>query len=96
MERDDFDERRHHDLPPIQATQLSPVFRSEASGTWKVAISTPIYDGPKCLGSIALTVELGDLGNEEDFAKTGDRFVTLVDGRSGSHHGQILHHPAFQ
>ena len=91
----DFDERRHHAVPPIQKTRLSPVFRSEASGTWKVAISTPILDGGRCLGIIALTVELGNLGNEADFAKSGDRFVTLVDGRPGTHHGQILHHPLF-
>lgn len=92
---DDFEDRQHYDLPPIQETTLSPVFRSEASGTWKVAISTPIMDGPKCLGIIALTVELGNLGNDEGFSAAGGRFVTLVDGRQGSHRGQILHHPLF-
>ena len=91
----DFEQRQHYDLPPIETTRLSPVFQSDASGTWKVAISTPIMDGGRCLGIIALTVELGDLGHGEDFANSGSRFVTLVDGRSGAHRGQILHHPLF-
>ena len=90
----DFEDRRHYDLPPLHETRLSPVFRSEASGTWKVAISTPIRDGSDLLGVIALTVELGHLGNE-DFGNSVSRFVTLVDGRQGQHRGQILHHPLF-
>lgn len=92
---DDYEDRRHYDFPPLQDTRLSPVFRSEASGTWKVAVSTPIFDGVRCLGVIALTVELGNLGNDESFGASRGRFVTLVDGRKGPHRGQILHHPLF-
>ena len=38
---------------------------------------------------------MGHLGSEVDFSVTDGRFVTLVDGRPGSRHGQILQHPLF-
>lgn len=92
---EDFEDRRHYDLTPLTKTKLSPVFRSEASGTWKVAISTPIIVDDQSIGVVALTVELGHLGEEKEFAFNNRRFVTLVDGREGTHRGQILQHPLF-
>jgi len=104
---DDLPKGSHYDHPPLPDTKLSPVFRSEASGTWKVAVSTPIKrwitgfepgsDEPaeETIGVLALTVELGHLGEEEDFLANNRRFVTIVDGREGSHRGQILQHPLF-
>lgn len=92
---EDYPAGRHYPLPPLKETKLSPVFRSDASATWKVAISTPIFDGKKCIGIVALTVELGHLGSEEDLDAIEGVFVTLVDGREGPHRGQILQHPLF-
>lgn len=91
----DLPERRHYDVPPLPNTKLSPVFQSEASGTWKVAVSTPISRMGEVIGVIALTVELGRLGADEEFSAADGRFVTLVDGRQGAHRGQILQHPLF-
>ena len=97
----DFPQGSHYDNPPLKETQLSPVFRSEASGTYKVAISTPIMTPgnedtpPTCIGIIALTIEVGRFGNEREFDAKAGRFVTLVDGRKGIHHGQILQHPLY-
>ncbi len=92
----DFPPGRHYDEIPLSDTRLSPVFRSEASGTWKVAVSTPIRsdDGDSVVGVLALTVELGHLGDDEEFF-SDRRFVTLVDGRQGPSNGQILQHPLF-
>ena len=92
---DDYPEGKHYDDGPLPKTKLSPVFRSEASGTWKVAVSTPIKKNGDPIGVMALTVELGHLGEKEDFVSNNRRFVTLVDGRDGSHRGQILQHPLF-
>lgn len=91
---DDFSQRRHYFEPALAKTKLSPVFRSEASGTWKVAVSTPILAEGRAIGVIALTVELGNLGEDEEFS-SDRRFITLVDGRQGTHRGQILQHPLF-
>jgi len=96
----DFPQGSHYDHPPITDTRLSPVFRSDASGTYKVAISTPIMSQKgarpqSCLGIIALTIEVGKFGNEREFDAKAGRFVTLVDGRNGTHRGQILQHPLF-
>lgn len=91
---DDFPELRHYEVGPLPATKLSPVFQSEASGTFKVAVSTPIKNNGELLGVIALTVELGSLGVEEGFALTDRRFFTIVDGRP-KHRGEILQHPLF-
>ena len=91
---DDYQKGRHYDIEPLPEAKLSPVFRSEASRTWKVAVSTPIRTESGIIGVVALTVELGRLGEDEDFATSKSRYVTLVDGRDG-HRGQILQHPLF-
>lgn len=91
---DDFPEPRHYDDPPLPETKLSPVFQSEASRTFKLAVSTPIKRNGEKLGVIALTVELGSLGVEEGFAATDRRFFAIVDGRP-KHRGEILQHPLF-
>jgi hypothetical protein len=93
--KEELEAGQHHDLPPLDATKLSTVFRSTVTGTWKVAISTPIRAEGVTIGVIALTVELGRLGDEQDFAAGNGRFVTLVDGRDGPSRGVILQHPLF-
>ncbi|MDA0657620.1 MAG: serine/threonine protein kinase [Planctomycetota bacterium] len=84
------DERK----PILQKTHLSDVFKSQATNTWKIAISTPIRDplSQESVGLIALSVELGAF---TDFVKTKDQFAAIVDSREGEHYGQILQHPLF-
>lgn len=83
---------------PIEQTHLSAVFRSTTSDSWKVAISTPIYDesGEESvmIGVMAFTVDLGDFAFFRT-NKTLDRFVVLIDGRMGPNRGTILQHPRF-
>ena len=101
----------HQDKPPgfvprkddrLKSTHLSGVFRSTATGNWKVAISTPIYvrsqtdaDGnPHYLGVLGLTMEMGDFLQE--FEDTDSRFAALVDAREGPFQGVILQHPLYE
>jgi hypothetical protein len=88
-----------NDLPPwqrvdqhIAQTHLSAVFRSEATNTWKVAISAPVGQGQKALGLVALTIELG---NFMTFPGSETQFAVLVDARDGQNKGVILEHPLF-
>ncbi|MFV2065497.1 MAG: serine/threonine protein kinase [Pirellulales bacterium] len=74
-------------------TMLSAMFRSQATGRWIAAVSTPIH-GPegKCLGIVALTVEVGrfmQLPGSEDIQ------AVLIDSRAGANQGLILQHPLF-
>ncbi|MEQ8786965.1 MAG: protein kinase [Pirellulaceae bacterium] len=89
----------------IDRTHLSAVFKSTGTGTWKVAISTPVYDLQKnesgrvvkqeFLGVVALTVEVGNFIRNEQFGGTKEQFAVLVDGREGNTRGVILQHPLF-
>jgi hypothetical protein len=79
----------------IERTHLSAVFQSTATGTWKVAISTPIMDDGRFLGVVALTVELGRLGEMLGGSEGVRQFNVLVDGREGDSRGVILQHPLF-
>ncbi|MGQ9576726.1 MAG: protein kinase domain-containing protein [Thermoguttaceae bacterium] len=86
--------------PQRRTTQLSAVFRSQASNHWIVAVSTPVWDpeptGPgssgKFLGVVALTVRVNRFVNLK-----GDenQFAVLVDLRPGDHTGMILQHPLY-
>jgi hypothetical protein len=58
-------------------------------------VSTPVTAAGTTVGVVALTVELGRLGDEKDFSAGHGRFVTLVDGRDGPNRGVILQHPLF-
>ena len=83
-------------LAHVQDTHLSAEFKSQATNRWKVAVSTPIWSGEEFLGIVALTVELGRLGellgNEEKSLQ--HQFNVLVDGRNNS--GVIFQHPLFE
>ncbi len=80
---------------PIERTHLSTVFQSTATGTWKVAISTPLKQGDTFVGIVALTVELGRLGELLGGVASDRQFNVLVDGRAGDSRGVILQHPLF-
>lgn len=77
----------------IQRTHLSAVFKSKVTDAWKVAISTPIIRDGEFLGIVALTVELGRLGDVLGSKSNEHQFNVLVDGRPGPDRGVILQHP---
>jgi len=79
-------------LPPIGKTHLSAVFKSTATYTWKVAVSTPVVYEGRFLGVLALTAELGGF---VEFKRGDTQFAVLVDGRPGQSYGVILQHPLF-
>jgi hypothetical protein len=79
----------------LKDTRLSAVFRSQASGSWIVAVAAPVFDPAdrnKFLGVVALTVNAARFVNLE-----GDeqQKSVLVDLRPGEHTGMILQHPLF-
>lgn len=77
---------------PLHDTSLSSLFRSTATGTWKVAIATPVSQAGKMIGVLAVTVELG---NFMKFPASEDQCALLVDGREGDYRGVVLQHPLF-
>jgi hypothetical protein len=80
---------------PTDQTHLSAPLQSTATRTLKMAVSTPIYsktDPTRCLGILALTVEVG---NFLTFTGTENQFAVLVEGRDSGFTGAILHHPLF-
>lgn len=76
----------------IEEAHLSAAFASQATGTWKVAFSIPVYRSGEFLGVLAATV---DMGNFVEFSNETGQFVMLVDGRPGRNQGAILEHPLF-
>lgn len=82
--------------PIIAQPHLSASFRSQASGLWKVAFSSPIRDADdNVLGIVAVTVDLGKL---VDFEDSSDHYVMLIDDRkdeNGDNLGKVLEHPLF-
>lgn len=85
-------------IQPITQTQLSGAFLSTTSGTWKVAVTTPVYDtsgdSERLLGLLAMTIDLGDFSYFRS-NQSRDRFAVLIDGREGPNLGTILQHPLF-
>jgi hypothetical protein len=78
---------------PLSETHLSAEFQSEASRTWKVAISTPVQHDGATIGVLTLTIELG---NFMRFPSVSDsHFAVLVDARQGRNQGVILEHPLY-
>ncbi len=74
----------------LDRTRLSAVFESQASHRWIVAIATPVRDGERFLGVLALTVRVDQF---VELKETENLFAVLVDLRPGDHTGMILQHP---
>ncbi|MCA9246130.1 MAG: serine/threonine protein kinase [Planctomycetales bacterium] len=88
---------RPADNERLRKTNLSTVFRSQATGRWIVGISTPVFDADadhEFLGVIALTVELGSFVDKLEQSK--GQLAVLVDWRGGKNKGLILQHPLFK
>ncbi|MGE3776660.1 MAG: cache domain-containing protein, partial [Pirellulaceae bacterium] len=84
------------DPPIIDTTHLSTAFLSTSTGTWKIAVSTPIYRSAdseaEICGVLALTINLGDFVYFRSNQRP-ERFAVLIDGRPGPHLGVVLQHP---
>jgi len=79
----------------LKATTLSAVFQSQATGSWIVAVASPVFEtdsGGAFLGLVALTVKVNRF---VDLERTKNLFAVLVDLRPGDHTGMILQHPLF-
>jgi len=74
----------------ITRPHLSAVFKSDATGTWKIAFSTPIRHDGRIVGVVGLTVEMG---NFVQFDQGTIQYAMMYDGRPGEHTGIILEHP---
>ena len=85
--QDDFDNRPHLERPYISA-----VFFSDATSTWKIAFSAPIFDKSEFIGVIGLTVEMGSF---IEFESGQMQYAMMVDGRKSEHQGIVLEHPLF-
>jgi hypothetical protein len=87
------------EIPHIQGTQLSAIFKSSSQKKWKVAISTPLYRGEgkeEFAGVLVYTIGVGDFAFfRADDEGSQKRFAVLVDGRPGSSQGTILQHKLF-
>ena len=84
-----------NDRKIITKPHICTIFISEASNTWKIAFSAPIFiKGKGIRGIVAATAELGDF---VDFVDEDDQqYVILVDNRKiMKTQGTILQHPLF-
>lgn len=77
----------------ITEPNLSAVFISMQSNTWKVAFSTPLIRNGQPAGIVAVTV---DLGNFIEFRSVQDHYAMLIDTRPGVSPGIVVEHPLFQ
>lgn len=82
------------EIRPLRSTHLSSAFRSTATGTWKVAVSTPILldddDIPDAY--FVATLNLGDFKLPQS-PQGASQIAVLVDAREGHERGTILQHP---
>ena len=80
--------------PHATEPTLSAIFFSDATATWKIAFSAPVYSGENFVGVVGLTVEMGNFINF-DSGKGQQQYAMMVDGRPGMHRGIVLEHPFF-
>ncbi len=76
----------------IDRPHLSASFISEQSNKWKIAFSAPIVRRGKVAGIVAVTVDLGNLIEFENF---NTHYAMMVDTREGDNRGVVLEHPLF-
>lgn len=87
-------ERNERPSTHIERTHLSATFKSQATFTDKVAISTPIYLHDEFVGILAMTLEIGRFFEIEG-SDPENQFAVLVDARDGKNKGVVLQHPLF-
>lgn len=85
------DNRQH-----LMMSHLSAAFLSEATNTWKIAFSTPVFverdSNRECIGIVGLTVEMG---NFVELTTIENQYAVMFDSRPGRNHGLVLEHPLF-
>ncbi len=84
----DPNKRKH-----IVAPNISSVFLSEQSQTWKIAFSAPLWKDGQIIAVIGVTVEMGDF---VDFESGANQYALMYDTRPGKNFGIILEHPLFK
>jgi len=82
-------------IAPLRSTHLSAAFQSTATGTWKVAISTPVYLGDQRERPDAVFVATIDLGDFHllQSEKGANQVAVLIEARDGPGRGTVLQHP---
>ena len=85
------------EVTPLTHTHLSAAFSSDATGLWKVAVSTPIYfDEDDTSGEpdavFVVTTNLGDFELLQGDTQS-NLIAVLVEGRQGPLRGTVLQHP---
>lgn len=79
----------------IADTTLTPVYLSQATNTWMVAMATPIKDDDAkgaFRGIIGMTIEVGRF---VELQSVHEQFAVMVDWRDGDDKGMLLQHPLF-
>ncbi|MEZ6095045.1 MAG: protein kinase [Pirellulaceae bacterium] len=76
----------------IIAPNISSVFLSEQSQTWKIAFSMPLLRNGAIFAIAGVTVEMGEF---IDFDSGNNQYAVMFDTRVGKHQGIILEHPLF-
>ena len=78
--RDDAgSQRKAAEFSPIQDTHLSAAFKSTSTGTWKVAVSTPVWIDAADGGDAALKVEEKDNGAKANLGKVAGVFCLTIE-----------------
>lgn len=84
---------KESEFKPLERIQISTAFESDATNTYKVAISAPVKYDNEIVGVLAVTLELGDFVAFEE--TTEDFCAFLVDGRPNQYQGIIFQHPLY-
>lgn len=85
-------------VTPLTHTHLSAAFSSDATGLWKVAVSTPVYlggepdEGQSPDAIFVVTTNLGEF----ELLQASERYnqiAALIEAREGPLRGTVLQHP---
>ena len=84
--------------PPLTGPTLSAPFKSTATNTWKLAISTPVRNEGATIGVLVMTFELGEFisFNNAQVPRAGrDEYAMLIEARANNENGLVLQHPLY-
>lgn len=78
--------------PHVEGLHVSAIFFSDATSTWKIAFSSPVFYKGEFVGVVGMTVEMGGF---VEFVSVQTQYAMMIDGRPGKHQGIVLEHPLF-